>query len=280
MPGTSDPIVPDRRITAAFDRIKRQTRAGVDYWYGRELQELLGYSTWRTFADAIDRARQACESVGENPSQHFADVSKKVALGSGAQRDVTDVALTRYAVYLTAMNGDPAKLEIAAAQGYFAIQTRRQEQTDALAEEETRIELRERLKEDVKQLHHAAKGAKVTEFALFHDAGYRGMYRMGLGQIKAKKGIAPNEDLFDRSGRAELAANDFRITQTEAKLRRENISGDLIARQTHQEVGAEVRQTIEKLGGVMPENLPAEPSIKKLASERRRANKQLPPKKP
>lgn len=242
---------------------------------------MLGYSTWRTFADAIDRARQACESVGENPRQHFADVSKKVSLGSGAQRDVTDVALTRYAVYLTAMNGDPAKPEIAAAQGYFVVQTRRQEQTDALSEADARIELRDRVKENVKALNSAAKDAGVERFALFHDAGYRGLYGgMGLTQIKAVKGLAANEELFDRASRAELAANDFRITQTEDKLRRERISGEINARRTHHDVGQEVRQTIEKLGGTTPEKLPAEPSIKKLAGERRRTKKQLPPEEP
>ncbi len=281
MPDSRGDLVPDRRIMGAFDSIKRQTRGGVDYWFARELQEPLGYTTWRNFSEAIDRARQACESVGGDPSQHFADVSKMVSLGSGSQRAVPDVALTRYAAYLTAMNGDSAKPEIAAAQAYFAVQTRRQEQADALSQADARIGLRHRLKENVKALGHAASESGVERFGLFHDAGYRGLYGMGLSRIKAKKGIAQKEDLFDRAGRAELAANDFRITQTEDKLRREGIIGELNAMKTHQEVGREVRQTIGTLGGVMPEELPAEPSIKKLISAKRKQAKGLaPPPKP
>lgn len=277
MPDSRGDLVPDRRIMDAFDSIKRQTRGAVDYWLARDLQEPLGYTTWRNFSEAIDRARQACESVGGDPSQHFADVSKMVSLGSGSQRAVPDVALTRYAAYLTAMNGDPAKPEIAAAQAYFAVQTRRQEQADALSQADARIELRDRLKENVKALGHAASESGVERFGLFHDAGYRGLYGMGLSRIKVKKGIAQKEHLFDRAGRAELAANDFRITQTEDKLRREGIMGELNAMKTHQEVGREVRHTIDTLGGVMPEELPAEPSIKKLISAKRKQAKELPP---
>lgn len=277
MPDNTNAPVSYDRMKEAFDSIRRTTPTKIDYWHARDLQIVLGYEKWENFADAIKRARQACESTGSNPRHHFADVRKKVPLGLGSQREISDVALTRYAAYLTAMNGDPTKPEIAAAQVYFAVQTRRQEQADAEGDTEARIELRDRLKEDVKALGHAASDSGVKQFGLFHDAGYRGLYGMGLSKIKEKKGITPKEELFDRAGRAELAANDFRITQTEDKLRREGVKGEQNAMKTHQEVGQEVRHTIANLGGVMPEELPAEPSIKKLIRSRRKRAKELPP---
>lgn len=281
MPTSEDFPVIDRSVTESLDSIKWQTPKGTDAWWARDLQPMLGYGQWKNFSKAIKRARQACESAGTDQRLHFADVRKDLPPGLPGPRAIEDVALTRYAAYLIAMNGDSNKPEIAAAQAYFAVQARRQEQTDALSETDARIELRDRVKENVKALNSAAKDAGVEQFGLFHDAGYRGLYGgMGLTQIKAVKGLASNEELLDRAGRAELAANDFRITQTEDKLRREQIAGEINARRTHHDVGQEVRQTIEKLGGTTPEKLPAEPSIKKLASQRRRAGKQLPTGKP
>ncbi len=274
-----DNAVPEYPDGNTFDAIKKVQKNGVEYWLARDLRSLLGYARWENFKDAIERAKLACEGVGGDPHHHFRDVTKMIPTGKGAIREIQDVKLTRYGVYLTAMNGDPAKPEIAAAQSYFAVQTRRQEQVDELRQAEARIELRDRIREDVKALNSAAKHAGVTNYALFHDAGYRGLYGgLGLAQIKESKGLSNKEDLLDRSSRAELAANDFRITQTEQKIRRDDVKGEISARNTHKTVGQEVRQTIRKLGGDMPENLPAEPSIKKLASANKKRRRSLPPK--
>ncbi|MSQ15343.1 MAG: DNA damage-inducible protein D [Dehalococcoidia bacterium] len=268
----------DNTDVNTFDAIMKVDVSGIEYWFARDLQSVLGYARWENFRDAVERAKLACEGVGVDPFDHFRDVTKMIPTGKGAIRDIPDIALTRYGVYLTAMNGDPSKPEIAAAQSYFAVQTRKQEQVEELRKAEARIELRDRIKEDVKALNSAAQQAGVTNYGLFHDAGYRGLYGgLGLGQIKERKGLGEKEDLLDRASRAELAANDFRITQTEQKIRRENVKGEIKARTTHRTVGQEVRQTIKKLGGDMPENLPPEPSIKKLASGQKKRTKSLPP---
>ena len=256
--------------------IKRTTNKGVEFWLARELQELLGYSKWDNFKGAIERAKMACASVGDELCHHFADTSNMMALGKGAERKIDDVALTRYACYLIAMNGDPSKPEIAAAQTYFAIQTRKQELSDQQTESQKRLMLRDRVKDANKHLSGAAKEAEVQHWGLFQDAGYRGLYGgLGLNQLKEKKGIPSKEDLLDCVGRAELAANEFRITQTEQQLSRKQIKGDRAARETHREVAQEVRNTIKKIGGTMPEELPRESSIKKL--KKLADTKELPP---
>lgn len=186
-------FLPDRRIMESFDAVKRTTKKGVQYWRARELQLLLGYEKWENFSEAIHRARRACESTGTEPSHHFADIKKMMALGKGAKREVPDVALTRYGAYLTAMNGDPSKPEIAAAQAYFATQARRQEMADQQADVKKRIALRDRVKNANKYLASAAKNAGVQNFPLFQDAGYRGLYDMSLAQLKEHKGLNPRE---------------------------------------------------------------------------------------
>ena len=262
----------------SLNPLKKVTPKGTEYWLARDLQGLLGYSQWRNLEEVIEKAKRACEMSANDPRIHFADTSKKVTLGGGSIREIKDVALTRYAAYLVAMNGDSAKPEIAAAQTYFAVQTRKQELAEQKDEDESRLALRNRVKRSNRYLAGAAQRAGVQNFGAFHNAGYQGLYGgLGLSDIKEKKGIRPNDDLLDFIGRAELAANEFRITQTESKLETQQIKGEQAARETHRTVGKEVRNTIEKLGGTMPEVLPAAPSIKQVEKAKKRRTRELPP---
>jgi len=256
-------------LISHLESSKRETSQGAEYWMARDLLPTLGYTRWENFANVIERARMACESAGVNPDDQFRETTKGITAGKGAEVQRTDVYLSRYACYLIAMNGDPAKPEVGYAQTYFAIQTRRQELRDQNPEQR-RIELRQRVKEANRNLNSAAKDAGVQSYGLFHDAGYRGLYGIGLADIKSRKGIPAKEDLLDRAGRVELAANEFRITQAEEKLRRDRVEGEATAIETHRQVGQAVRSTIEKLGGTVPENLKPEPSIKQLTAKRRR----------
>ncbi len=259
-----------------LDHMRQMSESGVEYWLARDLQKLLEYAKWSDFRNVIEKAMMACDAAGGRQENHFARVRKMVTIGSNAERPVEDVALTRYACYLAAMNGDPSKPVIAAAQAYFAVQTRKQELAEQHDELETRLALRDKVKVSNKDLNSTAKNVGVQNYALFHDAGYRGLYDdLGVAQIKDRKGIPVKEDWLDRIGNQELAANYFRITQAEASLKREPVNGDLAARQVHREVGQEVRNTIKKLGGTMPEDLPAEPSLKSLARARKTPRKLL-----
>ncbi|OHB64718.1 MAG: DNA damage-inducible protein D, partial [Planctomycetes bacterium RBG_13_60_9] len=204
---------------------------------------------------------------GNDPEHHFARARKMIALGKGGQRDVNDYWLSRFACYLIAQNGDPRKPEIALAQKYFAIQTRRQELSDARQRDLERLELRKQTTEEFKALSGAARNAGVhsTMFGIFHDAGYKGLYGgLGSDQIKARKCIAASESLLDRMGTTELAANQFRMTQTREKLAQEGIHGQERAIDTHRQVGKEVREAIRRIGGTMPENLPSAEDIKRV----------------
>jgi DNA-damage-inducible protein D len=253
---------------------KRTAPNGTEYWMGRKIQQLLGYQDWRNFTNAIDKAKVACDGSGVESSNHFVETTEMVSIGSGAKVERENYYLTRYACYLIAMNADPAKTEVATAQRYFAVQTRRQEQTDALEDADKRILLRERVRNANRNLSGVARKSGVRDFGLFHDAGYKGLYGgLGLADIKRLKSIPENEELLDCSGRAELAANEFRITQTEQKLVRDRIEGQEESIDTHRTVGQEVRATIRKIGGKMPEDLPPEKSIKKLISERKKQKK-------
>lgn len=267
-------IIEQNTIQTLEDK-KHIHKNGVEYWLAREIQGVLGYAEWRNFNEAIKRAKDSCDTLSNNSSNHFVDVNKVVATNDGASRQISDIALTRYSCYLIAMNGDPTKPEIAGAQAYFAEKTRRQELFEQLTETEKRLLIRDRIKTENSHLSGAAKQAGVQNWALFHDAGYRGLYGgLGVDQIKEKKGISSDDELLDCVGRTELAANEFRITQTEAKLTHKKIHGDVEARETHREVAGAVRRTIQQIGGVLPEALPRAPSIKKLKPSK--ANKQLP----
>jgi len=263
-----------------FESIKQISPYGAEYWSARDLAPLLGYNKWQNFEVAIERAMIACEQVGQILMDHFTDASKMVDVGSGAQRPIKDYLLSRFACYSIAQNGDPRKKEIAAAQAYFIISTRENELTHLLVEQEKRLHLRVRVSENNKKLAQAASQAGVLSpnFGLFQDAGYKGLYGgLGVADIKERKQIDQHEELLDRMGRAELAANDFRITQTEERLRREEAVGQTKAIETHHEVGKTVRKAIEEIGGTMPEDLASEPSLKPLLDAKRRKRKKLPP---
>lgn len=254
---------------------RRQTPKGVEFWMARDLQALLAYDTWESFEKVVLRARAACESAGVRADNHFLAGTKMVVIGSGAERAVTDYFLSRYACYLIALNGDPAqKAEVAYAQTYFTVKTREKELDDQRALIAERIEMRDRLRDANKDLARAARAAGVTRFGIFQDEGYRGLYGgRGLKQIKIKKQLAPKDDLIDRMGRAELAANAFRATQADEKIRRENITSEQSAFKAHHQVGKEVREAIRRVGGTMPEDIPLEPSLKKLTAAEKKSLK-------
>ena len=242
----------------AFESLKKLNEHSAEFWSARDLQPLLGYAQWRRFEDAIKRAMISCEQSGNKPDYHFANVGKMIIVGKGGEREVDDYHLSRFACYLIAQNGDPRKAEIAQAQQYFAIQARKQELTEQLAADQERLELRKQTSEEFKALSGAAREAGVQDkmFGVFHDAGYKGLYG-GLGNdaIKKKKGIPQKEQLLDRMNATELAANQFRMTQTRDKLARENINSQLHAIQAHEQVGKEVRAAIERIGGTPPEKI-------------------------
>jgi DNA-damage-inducible protein D len=248
-----------------FEDFKKVNEHGAEYWSARELQPLLGYSQWRRFEDAIKRAVTSCKQSGNNSRNHFADAGKMVDLGSGSMREVADYHLSRFACYLIAQNGDPRKPEIANAQKYFSIQTRRQEVSDALVADIERLELRKQAAEEFKALSGAARNAGVQDkmFGVFHDAGYKGMYGgRGRDSIKKHKGIPEKENLMDRMNTTELAANQFRMTQTRDKLAKDNVKDQQGAIKTHEIVGTEVRDAIRRIGGTLPEQLPPAEHIK------------------
>ena len=258
-------------VIRALDERKRVARNGEDYWMGRDIQPILGYDRWENFDGVIKKAKLACQNAGFNPDYHFLETTKVIMAGKGAKLQRADWYLTRYACYLIAMNGDSSKAEIATAHTYFAAQTRRQE----ISEQEKRIALRDRVRKGNKLLAGTAKSAGVKRLGLFTDAGYRGLYGMGLTEIKSRKKIPPKEDLLDCAGRAELAANEFRITQTQQKIERERIQGEGPAIHAHRTVGEQVRDAIGRIGGTMPEDLPKEEPIKKLIDAQNRDKKKL-----
>lgn len=259
-----------------FEDIKHLNPYGAEYWSARDLAPLLGYKKWQNFEVALKRAMESCRQTGNIIEDHFTATSKMIATGKGAQREIKDFYLSRTAAYLIAQNGDPSKREIAEAQAYFVIATRKTELRELAEEQAKRLELRERVSENNKKLAEAAHGAGVLSrsFGLFQTAGYQGLYGgLDVEQIKAVKGVGPREDLLDRMGRAELAANDFRVTLTEERLRKDGIIGQTAAIETHRAVGKTVRRAIEETGVRMPEELPVEPSIKPLLSAKRRERK-------
>lgn len=257
----------------SFESIKKFDDKGNEYWEARELMPLLGYTKWQNFVLLIKRAKQSCKTAQQSAIYHFTDTSKMIVIGKDTlketDRKIKNYKLSRYACYLIAQNGDPSKKEIALAQTYFAIQTRKQEIFEQTDKTQQRLFIRDQVRDQNKKLFSTAKQAGVKDYAKFNNAGYVGLYNLTLPQVKKRKGIG-KDDILDRSGVTELAANLFRITQTDDKISLENIKGEAKAAQTHYQVGQKVRQTIKKIGGIMPENLKPEPNIKKLESSQRK----------
>lgn len=260
-----------------FESIKHINEYGMEYWTARELMPVLEYKQWRQFSDAIDRAKKACETSGNRVFDYFADARKIVKTGV-ATKEIEDYHLSRYACYLIAMNGDPRKKAIAMAQSYFAIKTRQQELSEnfeKLSEEQKRLAIRGELKHHNKSLADAAHEAGVEtprDYAIFQNFGYMGLYGgLKAQDIAKRKGLKKGQAILDHMGSTELAANLFRATQTDEKLRRDHVKGKAAANTTHFAVGKKVRETIKELGGTMPEDLPTpDKSIKQIESEQKK----------
>lgn len=255
-----------------FEQYKQINEYEQEVWYARDLAQILQYKRYDKFLNVITKAIEACRNSNQDPNDHFSQVGRMVEIGSGAEREIEDIILSRYACYLIVQNADPKKEVVALGQTYFAIQTRKQELQDGfeqLTEEQKRLSIRKELIHHNKSLAEAAKMSGVSkpiDYAIFQNHGYQGLYGgLGAKEIHQRKGLKKSHNILDYMGSTELAANLFRATQTDEKLRRDNVQGKLNANRTHFEVGAKVRQTIEELGGTMPEDLPTpEKSIKQI----------------
>ena len=257
----------------SFEDIKHIDENGIEFWYARELQKVLDYKEWRKFENVIQKAIIACKNTGISEGEHFVGADKLSKRANNAEVLIKDYKLTRYACYLIAQNGDSRKKVIALAQTYFAIQTRKQEISEKeyslLTEDEKRFYQRNLTRKGNYSLNQTAKNAGVKNFDKFHNSGYKGLYNGETADdIAKRKGLRYREDILDNMGSEELAANLFRITQTESKLKRDNISTEKEANKTHYNIGKNIREVIAKNGGTMPENLPTpEKSLKQLEKE-------------
>lgn len=261
-----------------FEDIKHIDENGVEFWYARELMEMLEYSKWGNFIKVIDKAKKSCENSNNTIFEHFADVGKTIKMPKNAEKTIDDMKLTRYACYLIAQNGDSRKKQVALAQTYFAVQTRKQEITrqeyEQLSEDEKRLYTRQNVKDKNKYLFDTAKLVGVKNYGKFNNYGYRGLYNGETAKdIANRKGISEKEDILDYMSSTELAANLFRITQTDEVLKNKNVDNENEACITHHKVGQAVRQTIKRIGGTMPEDLPTpRKSTKQIEEEK---NKKL-----
>lgn len=263
----------------SFEYIKHVDENGIEFWYARELMPILQYSNWQNFEKIINKAKISCENSDISILDHFTDVNKMVSIGSGAYREQIDYKLTRYACYLIAQNGDSRKKVIALAQTYFAVQTRKQEITEkeynSLTEDEKRLYQRNLTKKGNYSLNQTAKNAGVKNFDKFHNYGYKGLYNGETADdIAKRKGLRYREDILDNMGSDELIANLFRISQTEQKLKKDNIQTEKEANRTHYNIGKNIREVIAKNGGTMPEELPTpKKSLKQLEKENKKSLK-------
>jgi DNA-damage-inducible protein D len=259
-----------------FESICYVNEHDSEYWSARELAKALGYIAWRNFETVIEKAIESCKNSWQKPKDHFADVDKPIISGKGWTQMIQDCHLSRYACYLIAQNGDPRKLEIAQAQTYFAIQTYKQEVSDNLIEDKKRTDFRSDLTEHNKNLASTAKGAGVWNYGEFTDYGYMWLYGgMRSRDIHARKKLKPTEKILDHMGSEELAANLFRATQAEAKIKREWIKGQTQASKAHYDVGKKIRSTIAEIGGTMPEDLEIPENISKVKSRIKKEEKKL-----
>jgi DNA-damage-inducible protein D len=258
-----------------FEDIKHIDEENNEYWLARELQHVLDYSQWRRFESVIDKAKITCKNSDLNVNEHFANVGKLSKRSNNAIVEITDYKLSRYACYLIAQNGDSRKKVIALAQTYFAIQTRKQELSEKeyneLTEDEKRLYRRNQARKGNYSLNKTAVNSGVKDLARFHNAGYKGLYNGETADdIFKRKKLRYREDILDNMGSEELADNIFRIAQTDAKLKRDNVDNEYTANSIHYEVGREVRNSIKRLGGTMPENLPIpDKSLKELEKDRK-----------
>ena len=259
-----------------FEDIKHIDENGNEYWLARELQVVFEYTQWRRFENTISKAKTACSNSSVSIENHFANVGKMINLGKGGTRSVDDYKLSRYACYLIAQNGDPRKEIIALAQTYFAIQTRKQELSEKeyneLTEDEKRLYRRNQARKGNYNLNNTAVNSGVKDLARFHNAGYKSLYNGETADdIFKRKKLRYREDILDNMGSEELADNIFRIAQTDAKLKRDNVDNEYTANSVHYEVGKEVRESIKRLGGTMPENLPTpDRSLKELEKDNKK----------
>ena len=262
-----------------FEDIKHIDENGIEYWNARELQIVLNYKEWRKFENVINKAKESCKNSGISVLEHFVNVDKTIKMPKGATKNIKDYKLTRYACYLIAQNGDTRKKVIALAQTYFAIQTRKQEISEkeytSLTEDEKRFYQRNLTRKGNYSLNQTAKNAGVKNFDRFHNYGYKGLYNGETADdIAKRKGLRYREDILDNMGSDELIANLFRISQTEQKLKKDNIQSEKEANKAHYEVGSKIRKTIRELGGTMPEDLPTpKKSLKQLEKENKRSLK-------
>ena len=263
-----------KKENQTFEDIRHIDEKGVEFWYARKLMPILEYSNWQNFEKIVKKAKISCENSDISVLDHFINVNKMVLIGSGAYREQTDYKLSRYACYLIAQNGDSRKKVIALAQTYFAVQTRKQEITEKeyslLTEDEKRFYQRNLTRKGNYSLNIAAKNAGVKNFDKFHNAGYKGLYNGETADdIAKRKGLRYREDILDNMGSDELIANLFRISQTEQKLKKDNIQTEKEANKTHYNIGKNIREVIEKNGGTMPEDLPTpKKSLKQLEKEK------------
>jgi DNA-damage-inducible protein D len=251
--------LPEHRSTMErLEQVKKTAPNGVDYWHAREIMPLLGYPEWDKFAAVVTRAMNACSGAGISPPHHFRQTAVMMKVGKGAQRSGADYQLTRAACYLVAMNADPSKAEVAAAQAYFARQTRRMELHDQMTEDEKRLELREKVTTSMKRVSAVAKkvGVRNQMQGVFHNQRYQGLYNMSSADVKRLKGLAEKDNFFDRVGPLELSAHDFQMNLAADVIDREKINGEQAAIQKNRAVGAKVRDAIRQSGGTMPEALP------------------------
>jgi len=259
-----------------FEEIKRVNENGSNYWSSRELAKALDYSDYRNFETVLKKAKESCKNSGQLIKEHFVETTEMIELGKTATRPISDTFLSRYACYLVMQNADPSKEVVALGQTYFAIQTRRQEVQDQAIEDHNRLYLREEITAHNKHLYEAASLAGVQNYGRFSNYGYMGLYGgKTMQDIQQKKGLSKSQKILDHMGSEELAANLFRATQTDAKLRREQIKGEASANHAHQEVGKKVRETIRQLGGTMPENLPTPDAITQAKKRIKNIKKQM-----